>query len=182
MKFCIERYLRIKSSPINAIWFIKTNFLEAILKNKKYFRLSIGEIVLFEVFTLAGSQNWKKKATRMPQEEHIHVWQRVWIMKLLHDYDPLKQTKMSDSLVLCQAYHKLSFGLLSTFQWQIPETNENVGKGNRLFSWLETSRRKFGFHTFKPFLNISFRLSRPFSIKRNWVRKMANAITERSQN
>ena len=34
MNFCIERYLRIKSSPINAIWFIKTNFLEAILKNK----------------------------------------------------------------------------------------------------------------------------------------------------
>ena len=37
----------------NAIWFIKTNFLEAI----KYFRLSIGAIVLFEVFTLAGFQN-----------------------------------------------------------------------------------------------------------------------------
>ena len=53
MNFCIERYLRIKSSPINAIWFIKTNFLEAI----KYFKLSIGVIVLFEVFTLAGSQN-----------------------------------------------------------------------------------------------------------------------------
>ena len=34
MNFCIERYLRIKPSPINVIWFIKTNFLEAILKNK----------------------------------------------------------------------------------------------------------------------------------------------------
>ena len=53
MNICIARYLRIKSSPINAIWFIKTNFLEGI----KYFRLSIGAIVLFEVFTLAGPQN-----------------------------------------------------------------------------------------------------------------------------
>ena len=53
MNFCIAGYLRIKSSPNNAICFIKTNFLEAI----KYFGLSIGAIVLFEVFTLAGSQN-----------------------------------------------------------------------------------------------------------------------------
>ena len=53
MNFCIAEYLRIKSSLNNAICFIKTNFLEAI----KYFRLSIGEIVLFEVFILAGSQN-----------------------------------------------------------------------------------------------------------------------------
>ena len=53
MNFCVSGYLRIKSSPNNAIWFIKTNFLEAI----KYFRLNIGAIVLFEVFTFAGSQN-----------------------------------------------------------------------------------------------------------------------------
>ena len=53
MNFCITGYLRIKLSPSNAIWFIKTNFPEAI----KYFRLSVGAIVLFEVFTLAGSQN-----------------------------------------------------------------------------------------------------------------------------
>ena len=54
MSFCIVGYLRIKSSTTNAIWFIKTNFLEAI----KYFRLGIGAIVLFEIFTLARSQNW----------------------------------------------------------------------------------------------------------------------------
>ena len=42
MNFCIAGYLRIKSSPNNAIWFINTNFLAAI----KYFRLSIGAIVL----------------------------------------------------------------------------------------------------------------------------------------
>ena len=53
MNICIARYLRIKLSPINAIWFIKTNCLEGI----KYLRLSIGAIVLFEVFTLASSQN-----------------------------------------------------------------------------------------------------------------------------
>ena len=53
MNFCIAGCLRIKSLPTNAIWFIKTNFLGAI----KYFRLSIGAIVLFEIFTLAGSQN-----------------------------------------------------------------------------------------------------------------------------
>ena len=54
MNFYIARYLRIKSSPVKAVWFIKTNFLEGVLK---YFRLSIGAIVLFEDFTLAGSQN-----------------------------------------------------------------------------------------------------------------------------
>ena len=32
MNFCIARYLLIESSPINAIWFIKTNFLEGVLK------------------------------------------------------------------------------------------------------------------------------------------------------
>ena len=52
MNFCIVG-LGIKSSPNNAIWFIETNFLEAI----NYFPLSIGAIVLFEVFALVGSQN-----------------------------------------------------------------------------------------------------------------------------
>ena len=87
MNFCTAGYLRIKTSPNNAI---KTNFLDAI----KYFRLSIGTIVLFEVFTLAGSQNWKK-LRGCQRRAYLLVWQRVWIMKLLHDslYDPLKQTK-----------------------------------------------------------------------------------------
>ena len=58
---------------------------------------------------------------------------------------------------------------------------QNVWKGIRLFSWLETSRLKFGFHVFKPFLSVSFRLSRPFFIKRNWLRQAGNAITERNQ-
>ena len=54
----------------------------------------------------------------------------------------------------------------------------NVWKGIWLFSWLENSRQKFGFHAFKPFLNISVRLSRPFFVKRNWLRQMVNAITQ----
>ena len=92
INFCIAGYLWIKSSPYNAIWLIKTNFLEAI----KYFRLSIGAIILFEVFTLACSQIKTEKRLRGCQRgAYILVWQRVWIMKLLHDYihDPLKQTK-----------------------------------------------------------------------------------------
>ena len=50
------------------------------------------------------------------------------------------------------------------------------------FFWLENSRRKLGFHVFKPFLNIIFRLSRPFFVKGNWLRQMVNTITERNQN
>ena len=64
MNFCIAGYLRIKSWQNNAIWFIKLISLK-----KSYFQLSIGKrenrsfslgigaIVLFEVFTLADSQN-----------------------------------------------------------------------------------------------------------------------------
>ena len=93
MNFCIAGYLRIKSSPNNAIWFIHTNFLDAI----KYFRLSIGAIVLFEVFTLRALKLKKgySLVRRCQRGAYILVWQRVWIMKLLHDYihDPLKQTK-----------------------------------------------------------------------------------------
>ena len=56
MNFCIAGYSRIKSSPNNAICFITTNFIN-FLEAIEYFLLSVGAIVLFEVFTLAGSQN-----------------------------------------------------------------------------------------------------------------------------
>ena len=111
----------------------------------------------------------------MPQEEHILVWQRVWIMKLLHDYDPLKQTKRTLWCFARLTINSVS-GCFRRFSGKFLKQT-NVWKGNRLFSWLETSRRKFGFHVFKPFLNISFRLSQPF-----WLRQMVNAITERNQN
>ena len=98
-------------------------------------------------------------------------------MKLLHDciFDPFKQTKRT---LWCFA--RLTINSVSGCCWR--GTERNVWKGIRLFSWLETSRLKFGFHVFKPFLSVSFRLSRPFFIKRNWLRQMGNAITERNQN
>ena len=55
MNVCIAGYLRVKSSPSNAIWFIKTNFLKAI----EYFRLSIVTIVL-RSFHLCGLSKLKK--------------------------------------------------------------------------------------------------------------------------
>ena len=103
-------------------------------------------------------------------------------MKLLHDsiYDPLKHTKRTlgalPDLPLTQFWVVFNISLENFWNKQ------NVWKGIRLFSWLENSRRKFGFHVFKPFLNISVRLSRPFFVKRNSLRQMVNAITERNQN
>ena len=72
MNFCIAGYLRIKSWPNNAILFIKTKFLEAI----KYFQRSIVAIVLFEVFTFAGSENWKKSYVDA-KEEPIYLFKIV---------------------------------------------------------------------------------------------------------
>ena len=181
MNFCTAGYLRIKWSPNNAIRFIKTNFLEAI----KYFRLSISAIVLLEVFTLAGSQLKKKKKKKVrgcQRGAYILVWQRVWIMKLLHDYinDPLKQTERTLWCFARLTINSVS-GCFRRFSGKFLKQTERL-KTHSLFSRLENSRRKFGFHVFKPFLNISFRLSRPFFVKRNWLRQMVNAIIERNQN
>ena len=143
---------------------IKTNCIEAII----YFRLSIAAIVLFDVFTFAGSQT-EKELRWCQRAAYILVWQPVWIMKLLHDsvYNPLKQTKRTPALVLCQAYNS--------------SNKRNIWKGIPIFL-VGKFQAEFGFHVFKPFLNISFRLSRPFFVKRNWLRQMVNAITERNQN
>ena len=86
-------------------------------------------------------------------------------MKPLHDsiYDPLKRAVFDVSV---------------ENSW----SKRNVWKSIHFFFWLENSRRKLGFHVFKPFLNIIFRLSRPFFVKRNWLRQMVNTITERNQN
>ena len=89
MNFCIAGYLRIKSSPNNAIWFIKTNFLEAI----KYFRLSIGAIVL-RSFYPCGLSKLKKKGTWMPKRS-LYTCMTTCMNHEATDsiYDPLKQTK-----------------------------------------------------------------------------------------
>ena len=88
MNFCIERYLRIKSSPI------KTNFLEAVLK-MKIFQTEYLCNSSFRSFYPCGLSKLNKKLRGCQRGAHILLWQRVWIMKLLHDYvhDPLKQTK-----------------------------------------------------------------------------------------
>ena len=53
-------------------------------------------------------------------------------------------------------------------------------------SWKKRNFRKgipiFLVGKFRAFLNISFRLSSPFFVKRNWLRQMVNAITEWNQN
>ena len=104
-------------------------------------------------------------------------------MKLLHDsiYDPLKQTKRTlwcfDRLII----NSVS-GCFRRFSGKFLKQIERLKRCIPLFSWLENSRQKFGFHVFKPFLNISFRLSLPFFVTRNWLRPMVNAITERNPN
>ena len=97
----------------------------------------------------------------------------------LYIYDPWKQRGHFDGLPgLPLTQFRVVFDVSVENFWN----KRNVWKGIRLFSLLENSRRKFGFHVFKPFLNISFRLSQPFFLKRNWLRQMVNAITERNQN
>ena len=104
-------------------------------------------------------------------------------MKLLHDYihDPFKQTKRTLWCFARLTINSVS-GCFRRFSGKFLKKTERLKRCIRLFSWLENSRRKFGFHVFKPFLNISFRLSQPFFLKRNWLRQMVNAITERNQN
>ena len=143
MNFCFAEYLRTKSSPNNAVWFIKTNFLEAI----KYFWLSIGAIVLFEVLTLAGFQNWKK-LRGCQRGAYLLVWQRVWIMKLLNDsiYDPLKQTKRT---LWCFA--RLTINSFSAcfrrFSGKFLKQTGRLKRHSYFPRW-KISRRKFRFHVF----------------------------------
>ena len=162
MNFCIAGYLRIKSSPNNAIWFIKTNFLEAI----KYFRLSIGAIVLRSFYPCGLSK--LKKLRGCQRGAYILVWQRVWIMKLLNDSicDPLIQTKRST--LWC-------FAVLTIINWvsgncflrfsgkSLKQTERLKIKGIPVFL-VGNTRPKFGYHVFKPFLNISFTLCGRFSL------------------
>ena len=58
----------------NTIWFIKTNFLEAI----KYSRLSIGAIVLFEVFRPVRALKTEKKSYLDAKEEPIYLYDNVY--------------------------------------------------------------------------------------------------------
>ena len=180
MNFCIAGYLRIKSSPNNAIWFINTNFLEAI----KYFRLSIGAIVLFEVFTLRALKLKKSYSLvrGCQRGAYILVWQRVWIMKLLHDYihDPLKQTKRTLWCFARLTINSVS-GCFRRFSGKFLKQMERLKRHSYFPGW-KISGGNWDFVSSNLFLNISVRLSPPFFVKRNWLRQMVNAITERNQN
>ena len=173
MNFCTAGYLRIKSSPNNASWFIQTNFLEAILKIFSTKHWCNGSFQSFYPCRLLT----EKKATWMPRGAYLLVWQRVWIIKLLHDstYDPLKQAKRTFWCFARLTINSVS-GCFRRFSGKFLKQTECLER----HSWLENSRRKFGFHVFKPFLNIIF--MRPFFVKGSWLRQMVNAINERNQN
>ena len=166
MNFCIAGYLRIKSSPNNAIWFIKTNFLEAI----KYFRLSIGAIVLRSFYPCGLSK--LKKLRGCQRGAYILVWQRVWIMKLLHDYihDPLKQTKRTlwcfarltiNSVSGC--FRRFSGKFLKQMErlkrhsyfpgWKIPDGNSDFMSSNLFWILVSGFRGRFSLILFTICLN-----------------------------
>ena len=166
MNFCIAGYLRIKSSPNNAIWFIKTNFLEAI----KYFRLSIGAIVLRSFYPCGLSK--LKKLRGCQRGAYILVWQRVWIMKLLHDsiYDPLKQTKKTlwcfarltiNSVSGC--FRRFSGKFLKQMErlkrhsyfpgWKIPDGNSDFMSSNLFWILVSGFRGRFSLILFTICLN-----------------------------
>ena len=102
-------------------------------------------------------------------------------MKLLHDSicDPLKQAKKT---LWCFARLTINSdsGCFRRFSGKFLKQTERLKRHSLFPGW--KLRRKFGFHVFKPFLNISFWLSRPFFVKRNWLKQMVNAIIERNQN
>ena len=176
MNFSIAGYLRIKSSPNNAIWFINTNFLEAI----KYFRLSIGAIVLRSFYPCGLSK--LKKLRGCQRGAYILVWQRVWIMKLLHDYihDPLKQTKRTLWCFARLTINSVS-GCFRRFSGKFLKQMERLKRHSYFPGW-KIPGGNWDFMSSNLFLNISVRLSGPFFVKRNWLRQMVNAIPERNQN
>ena len=103
-------------------------------------------------------------------------------MKLLHDYihDPLKQTKRTLWCFARLTINSVS-GCFRRFSGKFLKQTERLKRHSAIFL-VGKFQAEFGFHVFKAFLNSSFRLSQPFFFKRNWLRQMVNAITERNQN
>ena len=85
----------------------------------------------------------EKKLRGCQRGAYIVVQHRVWIMKLLHDstYDPLKQTKRT----LWCFTRLTSFGLFSTFQWIILETNGTSEKAFGYFPGWKIPGRNLDF-------------------------------------
>ena len=105
----------------------------------------------------------EKKLRGCQRGAYILVWHRVWIMKLLHGALP--------GLPLTQ--FRVVFDVSVENSWN----KRNVWKGIRLFSCWKIPGRNLDFMSSNPFSNISLRLSRPFFVKQNWLRRMVNAIT-----
>ena len=154
MNFCIAGYLLIKSSPNNAIWFLKTSFLEAI----KYFRLSIGAIVQRSFYPkFAGSQNWKSYVDAKEEPTYLYdnvyesssYWLYIWPIKT----KPRRHFGALPGLPLTQ--FRVAFDVWN--KW-------NVWKGIPIFlvGKFQTEIRISCLQTFFEYL--SFRLLRPFFV------------------
>ena len=92
----------------------------------------------------------EKKLRGCQRGAYILVWQRVWIMKLLHDYihDPLKQTKRTLWCFARLTINSVS-GCFRRFSGKFLKQTERLKRHSAIFL-LENSRQKFGFHVFKP--------------------------------
>ena len=85
----------------------------------------------------------------------------------------LTRWKVSVCLPFTQSFRKIwRESKWNTTFWVVPAENfgkqQNIWKGS-LFFRMECSKRKFVFHFFKAIFDISFRLSRPFFGKWNWI-------------
>ena len=130
--------------------------------------------------TLAGSQNWKK-SQRDAKEEPLYLYDNVY-MKLLHDfiYDPLTQTKRTLRWFARLTINSVS-GCFRRFSGKFLKQTERLKRHSVIFL-VGKFQAEIRISCLQTFLNISLRLSQPFFLKRNWLRQMANAITERNQN
>ena len=103
-------------------------------------------------------------------------------MKLLHDciFDPFKQTKRTLWCFARLTINSVS-GCFRRFSGKFLKQTECLKRHSPVFL-VGNVQAEIRISDFKPFLSVSFRLSRPFFIKRNWLRQTGNAITERNQN
>ena len=101
-------------------------------------------------------------------------------MKLLHDYihDPLKQTKRTLWCFARLTINSVS-GCFRRFSGKFLKQTERLKRHSPIFSLLENPGENSDFMSSYLFWR---RLSQLFFLKRNWLRLMVNAVTERNQN
>ena len=95
-------------------------------------------------------------------------------------YDPLKQTKKALWCFARLTINSVS-GCFRRFSGKFLKQMERLKRHSYFPGW-KIPGGNWDFMSSNLFLNISVRLSRPFFVKRNWLRQMVNAITERNQN